>query len=34
MAGSVDVTLGTQHAVVPVRLAQDVPQPTMLQRLF
>ncbi len=34
MAGTVDVTLGTQHAVVPVRLEQDVSQPTMLQRLF
>jgi D-alanyl-D-alanine carboxypeptidase (penicillin-binding protein 5/6) len=34
LAGTVDVTLGTQHAVVPVRLQQDVPQPTMLQRLF
>jgi serine-type D-Ala-D-Ala carboxypeptidase (penicillin-binding protein 5/6) len=34
MAGSVEVRLGTQHAVVPVRLQQDVPRPTMLQRLF
>jgi D-alanyl-D-alanine carboxypeptidase len=34
LAGTVDVTLGTQHVVVPVRLQQDVPQPTMLQRLF
>jgi D-alanyl-D-alanine carboxypeptidase (penicillin-binding protein 5/6) len=34
MAGTVDITLGTQHAVVPVRLQQDVPRPTMLQRLF
>ncbi len=33
-AGTVDVRLGTQHTVVPVRLQQDVPQPTMLQRLF
>jgi hypothetical protein len=34
MVGTVDVTLGTQHAVVPVRLQQDVSPPTMLQRLF
>ena len=34
MVGTVDVTLGTQHASVPVRLQQDLSQPTMLQRLF
>ncbi len=34
VVGSVDVSLGTQHATVPVRLQQDVPQPTMVQRLF
>lgn len=32
--GVVAVHLGTQHVVVPVRLDQDVPRPTMLQRLF
>ncbi len=34
LVGTVDVTLGTQRATVPVRLQQDVAQPTMLQRLF
>jgi D-alanyl-D-alanine carboxypeptidase (penicillin-binding protein 5/6) len=34
VVGTAEVTLGTQHASVPVRLARDVPQPTMLQRLF
>jgi hypothetical protein len=33
VVGSVDVSLGTQHATVPVRLQQDVPQPTMVQRV-
>jgi D-alanyl-D-alanine carboxypeptidase (penicillin-binding protein 5/6) len=32
--GTVVVTLGTQRMVVPVRLARDVPQRTMLQRIF
>jgi D-alanyl-D-alanine carboxypeptidase (penicillin-binding protein 5/6) len=32
--GSVVVTLGTQRVVVPVRLARDVPQRSLLQRLF
>ena len=34
LVGTVDVSVGTQHVSVPVRLEQDVPQPTMLQRLF
>ena len=34
VVGTAEVTLGTQHAAVPVRLQQDVPQPTVLQRLF
>jgi serine-type D-Ala-D-Ala carboxypeptidase (penicillin-binding protein 5/6) len=34
VVGSVDVSMGTQHATVRVRLQQDVPQPTMAQRLF
>ena len=34
VVGTAEVTLGTQRATVPVRLQQDVPQPTMLQRLF
>jgi D-alanyl-D-alanine carboxypeptidase (penicillin-binding protein 5/6) len=33
-AGTVVVTLGTQHVVVPVRLEQDVPRESLLQRLF
>lgn len=32
--GTVVVTLGTQRVVVPVRLTRDVPQRTMLQRIF
>jgi serine-type D-Ala-D-Ala carboxypeptidase (penicillin-binding protein 5/6) len=34
VAGTVVVTLGTQRIAVPVRLQQDVPRPTLLQRLF
>ena len=34
VVGTVDVTLGTQHASRAGALQQDVPQPTMLQRLF
>jgi len=33
-AGTVVVRLGTQHVVVPVRLQQDVPRESLLQRLF
>ncbi len=33
-AGTVVVSLGTQHVVVPVRLQQDVPHESVLQRLF
>ena len=32
--GTVEVTLGLQHVAVPVRLQQDVPRPSMFQRLF
>jgi hypothetical protein len=32
--GSVVVVLGTQRAVVPVRLRRHLAKPTMLQRLF
>ncbi len=32
--GTVVVTLGTQRVAVPVRLEQDVPRPSLLQRLF
>jgi D-alanyl-D-alanine carboxypeptidase (penicillin-binding protein 5/6) len=32
--GSVVVSLGTQRVVVPVRLSRDVPQRSLLQRLF
>ena len=32
--GSVVVGLGTQRAVIPVRLKAPLPKPTMLQRLF
>ena len=32
--GVVVVTLGTQRVAVPVRLEQDVPHPSLLQRLF
>jgi hypothetical protein len=28
------VRLGTQRVAVPVRLRQDVPRPSLLQRLF
>ena len=34
VVGSVAVTLGTQRVLVPVRLAGDVPHPSMLQKLF
>ena len=34
VAGAVVVTLGTQHAVVPVRLSGDVSRPSMLHKLF
>jgi hypothetical protein len=34
LVGSVVVTLGTQRAVVPVHLTGDVPQRSLLQRLF
>ncbi len=34
LAGSVVVTLGTQRVVVPVHLTGDVPQRSLLQRLF
>ena len=34
VVGTADVSVGTQHVTVPVRLEQDVPQPTVLQRLF
>ncbi|MGO8824751.1 MAG: D-alanyl-D-alanine carboxypeptidase family protein [Acidimicrobiales bacterium] len=33
-AGTVVVTLGTQRVVVPVRLQQEVPRQSLLQRLF
>ena len=32
--GTVDVTLGLQHVAVPVRLQDDVPRPSLFQRLF
>jgi len=32
--GTVEVTLGLQHVDVPVRLQQDVPRPSLVQRLF
>jgi D-alanyl-D-alanine carboxypeptidase (penicillin-binding protein 5/6) len=32
--GTVEVTLGLQHVAVPVRLQQDVPRPSLIQRLF
>jgi D-alanyl-D-alanine carboxypeptidase (penicillin-binding protein 5/6) len=34
LAGHVVVTLGTQRVVVPVYLTRDVPQRSLLQRLF
>jgi D-alanyl-D-alanine carboxypeptidase (penicillin-binding protein 5/6) len=34
LAGSVVVTLGTQRVVVPAYLTRDVPQRSLLQRLF
>jgi hypothetical protein len=34
VVGTVVVTLGTQQAVVPVRLSRDVPRPSVLQKLF
>jgi D-alanyl-D-alanine carboxypeptidase (penicillin-binding protein 5/6) len=34
VVGTVVVTLGTQQAVVPIRLSGDVPRPTLLQKLF
>ena len=33
-AGTEVVRLGTQRIVVPVRLEQDVPRPSLLQRIF
>ncbi len=32
--GTVEVSLGTQHVAVPVRLQQDVPRLSLFQRLF
>jgi hypothetical protein len=32
--GTVVVAMGTQHVLVPVRLDRDIPQRTMLQRIF
>ncbi len=32
--GTVEVTLGTQHVAVPVRLRRDVPRLSLFQRLF
>jgi D-alanyl-D-alanine carboxypeptidase (penicillin-binding protein 5/6) len=32
--GTVEVTLGTQHVAVPVRLRRDAPRPSFFQRLF
>ena len=32
--GTVEVTLGLQHVAVPVRLQQDVPRRSLVQRLF
>jgi D-alanyl-D-alanine carboxypeptidase (penicillin-binding protein 5/6) len=32
--GSVVVTLGTQHAVIPVTLSQEIPKPSLTQRIF
>jgi D-alanyl-D-alanine carboxypeptidase (penicillin-binding protein 5/6) len=34
LAGTVVVTLGTQRVVVPVHLTRDIPQRSLLQRLF
>jgi hypothetical protein len=34
LAGNVVVTMGTQRVVVPVHLTRDIPQRTLLQRLF
>lgn len=34
LAGTMVVSLGTQHVVVPVRLQQDVPPEPLLRRLF
>lgn len=34
VAGTEVVTLGAQRVVVPVRLQQDVPRPSLLQRIF
>jgi D-alanyl-D-alanine carboxypeptidase (penicillin-binding protein 5/6) len=34
LAGSVVVTLGTQRVAVPVHLTRDIPQRSLLQRLF
>jgi D-alanyl-D-alanine carboxypeptidase (penicillin-binding protein 5/6) len=32
--GTVEVRLGSQNLLVPARLAQDVPRPSLLQRIF
>jgi hypothetical protein len=32
--GTVEVRLGSQRVVVPARLTQDVPRPSLLQRIF
>jgi hypothetical protein len=32
--GTVEVTLGTQHVAVPVRLRRDTPRLSFFQRLF
>jgi hypothetical protein len=32
--GTVVVTLGQQRVAVPVRLTQNVPRPTLMQRIF
>ena len=34
LVGTVVVTLGSQRVVVPVHLTRDVPQRSLLQRLF
>jgi D-alanyl-D-alanine carboxypeptidase (penicillin-binding protein 5/6) len=34
VVGTADISLGTQHVTVPVQVQQDVPRPTVLQRLF
>jgi hypothetical protein len=32
--GSLVLTVGTQRVVIPVRLRQDVPHESLMQRLF